>query len=258
MRKTCKWALKFSNALPGDVLMAQDQRYYSAFHSDTHLPLLHLYTWQRPSLSIGRYQTLSSELQKRAETLKIPMVRRPTGGQGILHTQDLTWSLVAPVQQQSLIENYRHWAQLHLKALEALGVQAHFGESAQAYKHQSSCFQILNAGDVYVEYQGQKKKLLGAAQMRRRGALLQQQLIYLTLPEQELRNVFGKIPEMMALNDFELPDAQALSQSVFTPMIRKLMPENIRAQQFIENLIQVYCTYFESEPQILEGEPILD
>ena len=60
-------------------------------------PTLRLYTWDRPTVSLGRNQRdnwLDRELCAR---LGVDVVRRPTGGRALLHMDDeITYTVVLP------------------------------------------------------------------------------------------------------------------------------------------------------------------
>jgi lipoate-protein ligase A len=55
------------------------------------LPFLRFYFWDPATLSLGRFQNLQTGLTDLARSL--PLVRRPTGGGGIWHADELTYSL---------------------------------------------------------------------------------------------------------------------------------------------------------------------
>jgi lipoyl(octanoyl) transferase len=61
-------------------------------------PTLRLYRWKRPAITVGRFQNIERTLNvQECEAAHVPIVRRITGGRGILHGTDLTISLAAPV-----------------------------------------------------------------------------------------------------------------------------------------------------------------
>lgn len=237
--------------------MALDRDYYARFDPQSDLPRLHIYTWQGPCLSLGRYQELPPPLEERARQQGVDRVKRPTGGQGILHLQDLTWSVTAPLSgTRSVLESYRILAALHIEALQALGVHSQMGESARPYRHHSSCFEVLNAGDISVLQGAQKRKLIGAAQLRRRGAYLQQQMIYLRHPGTLLERLFGQAPDFVALEDClstrEMNGARRGEE--FSPAIETALKElnfHPLAPPLARALIWVYSRYWDSAPELV-------
>ena len=57
-------------------------------------PALRLYRWTPPALSLGRFQPDDDVDLDACERFGVEVVRRPTGGQGLLHGADLTYSVV--------------------------------------------------------------------------------------------------------------------------------------------------------------------
>lgn len=69
--------------------MAADQ----AWLEQSALPVLRVYRWERPTVTIGYAQSLP----KLADALPgWPVVRRWTGGGGVLHENDFTYSVIVP------------------------------------------------------------------------------------------------------------------------------------------------------------------
>ena len=139
---------------------------------DTGEAVLSVYSWERPTLSLGLNQTAAGkydldEVRERG----IDLVRRPTGGRALLHWHEVTYSVTAPVPDDSLGESYRRINRLLLDGLSRLGVRA--AESAAGAPTPSPgelpCFAAPTEGELVVD----GAKLVGSAQFREDGALLQ-------------------------------------------------------------------------------------
>lgn len=108
------------------------------------------------------------------------VVRRPTGGRAVLHGNDLTFSLVVSSAElgSPVRESYRRVAQCAARALASLGVKAEFCRNttvARAVRSIGNCFDLTLDYELSVE----GAKVLGSAQVRRSGAVLQQtSLVY--------------------------------------------------------------------------------
>ena len=134
------------------------------------------YTWTRPTLSLGRHQTArgvySPEL---AAAHGIDVVRRPTGGRAVLHARELTYSVTAPVDAlgASLRASYEQINALLANALAALGVAtAGAAPAGRARRPDGApCFDAPAAGELVAGERA--RKLVGSAQWREAGALLQ-------------------------------------------------------------------------------------
>lgn len=183
--------------LSGQENMLRDQHYYSQFDPEQSRPKLRFYTWSEPTLSIGRFQKLEPTLEAQLHQLNIPVVRRPTGGAGILHAGDLTFSLVLParVMPGSILQTHEWITDTLQKGLNNLGLDCKRSQpapSAQTAHRQANCFEDLSPADLSVTYAGDLRKLIGTAQVRRRQAILVQGMFYLQTPTLLLQQVFGE------------------------------------------------------------------
>jgi lipoate-protein ligase A len=101
-------------------------------------------------------------------------VRRPTGGKAILHTDELTYAVIAPTSDPrlagSVLESYQRLSKALLRALDLLGIPATADEKAPGNSnHHSSnpvCFEIPS--NYEITFQG--RKLIGSAQLVARTA----------------------------------------------------------------------------------------
>lgn len=132
-----------------------------------------VYSWERPTLSFGRNQTASGKYDLAAiESQGLDVVRRPTGGRALLHNREVTYSVTAPISTgESLNESYDRINGLLLEGLFSLGVQARVaGATAPALPPaEIPCFAEPSKGELVSE----GRKLVGSAQVREQGALLQ-------------------------------------------------------------------------------------
>jgi len=164
--------------------MQRDRLLYQNFEALPAEGVLRFFQWSEATVSLGRFQN-APELEAQAQALKCPTVRRPTGGQAILHGQDLCWSIVSSSQGflgKNLLESYHLIAQAVIAALQRLEINAVFPSTEDPYRRQVSCFGSLTPADL--EIQG--KKLVGSAQMRNRRAFLQQSSLPLIAPDPSL------------------------------------------------------------------------
>ena len=91
-----RWTVVFDPPRDGAANMAVDHAL--AETADPDAGWLRLYRWTRPTLSLGRNEPAAGFYDfERAGRLGIDVVRRPTGGRGVLHDAELTYAVVAPV-----------------------------------------------------------------------------------------------------------------------------------------------------------------
>jgi lipoyl(octanoyl) transferase len=170
------WRLLITGYADGMTNMAIDEAIMRAVTEGLALPTLRFYAWNPPCISIGYSQSLASEIDlERCRRDGIDWVRRPTGGRAILHTDELTYSVVLPQDDPrafgGVVESYRHLSRGLVAGLEQLKVNV-VQASYQDKKDQPAsavCFDIPSHYEVTVD----GRKLVGSAQTRRRNVVLQ-------------------------------------------------------------------------------------
>ena len=157
--------------------MAIDAAIADAFGAGLVPPTFRIYSWSRPSFSIGRFQKLDPNLDAQLRQRDIPIVRRITGGRGVLHDQELTYSMVADTRDERFSGGLRGTfgaiASGLLAGLETLGVAAEASRSRVADRtrpHGPFCFDQIAGDEITVG----GKKLIGSAQRRWPGHFIQQ------------------------------------------------------------------------------------
>lgn len=144
-------------------------------------PVVRFYTWNPPTLSIGYFQRLSKEIDiAKVKEKGYGLVRRQTGGRGVLHDKELTYSVIVPEAHpdmpQTVTEAYRVISGGLLEGFKLLGFDAHFAvprskEERERLKQPRSsvCFDAPSWYELVVE----GKKIAGSAQTRQKGVILQ-------------------------------------------------------------------------------------
>lgn len=157
--------------------MALDEALLYSVGDQGQIPTLRLYGWEPPCISLGYAQPSSDIDLSLIQKNNWDLVRRPSGGRAILHTNEITYSVVAPNNEERLaggiIESYRRLSYALLEALRLLGVDAqadHVYEIPEgADKKGPICFEVPSNYEITF----QDKKLLGSAQVRRKEGILQ-------------------------------------------------------------------------------------
>lgn len=138
-------------------------------------PVLRIYRWAGPTLSVGAHQRLSDELLAGCRSRGVEVVRRPTGGSAVLHGKDLTYAVVAPHGGLGVLATYREVAGALIDGLARLGIDARVGTrrdraaGGQPAPVAVACFATTLGADLQVG----DSKICGSAQVRRRGWFLQ-------------------------------------------------------------------------------------
>jgi lipoate-protein ligase A len=167
-----RWRTLISPAGPAALNMALDHALLERA-ARTGEATFRVYGWETPTLSLGRNQVARDLYSaERAAELGVRIVRRPTGGRALLHWREVTYSVAAPaVPAGGLRESYARINRLLLDGLRRLGVHAEFARPAgrAPLPGDAPCFEIPVEGELVLG----GRKLVGSAQWRDRGALLQ-------------------------------------------------------------------------------------
>ena len=165
------WLLLDSGALDGAEQMALDSGLMDRARQ-TGETVLRVYRWSRPTLSFGRHETVAGHFDRaRLAAAGVDAVRRPTGGRVLFHSREVTYSVTAPVaDDEPLRVSYARINALLVTALSALGARVEPAEKSLARRPGGApCFAEPAAGELVFD----GRKLVGSAQLRDRGALLQ-------------------------------------------------------------------------------------
>ena len=169
------WRLLRSALADGATNMAVDEAILRAVAAELVPPTLRLYAWEPACLSLGRAQPLADVDLQALRTAGFGLVRRPTGGQAILHADELTYSVVAPQGESrvagGIVESYRRLSAGLVHGLRRLGVVDLVANQRVGNRHPEGpiCFEVPSDYEITVG----GRKLVGSAQMRAQGVVLQ-------------------------------------------------------------------------------------
>jgi lipoate-protein ligase A len=163
--------------------MAVDEAILEAVGCSESLPTLRLYAWEPACLSLGYAQPFTDVGIPRLQARGWEVVRRPTGGRAVLHTDELTYSVIAPLDEPrvsgTVLESYHRLAQALVEALNLLSMRVEVKENSIASHGTSTnpvCFEVPSTYEITVG----GKKLVGSAQARRKEGVLQHGSLPLT------------------------------------------------------------------------------
>ncbi|HDE8372162.1 biotin/lipoate A/B protein ligase family protein [Staphylococcus aureus] len=161
-------------------------------------PVIRFYTWNPATLSIGYFQRLQKEIDiDKVKEKGFGLVRRQTGGRGVLHDKELTYSVIVPESHPNMpstvTEAYRVISQGLLEGFKNLGFDTYFAvpktpEGRQKLKQPRSsvCFDAPSWYELVVE----GRKIAGSAQTRQKGVILQHGSILQDIDIDELFDMF--------------------------------------------------------------------
>ena len=177
MTKTTEtWRLLVDEPASGAWNMAVDEVLLDAVAAGRSQPTLRCYGWTPACLSLGYFQSFEIVDVEGCRARGVDIVRRPTGGRAILHDRELTYSVALPASvlghEAGIVPSY-HRLSLALQAgLVFLGVPATLAPVAAGPAVDDRgpiCFDRPSAHEILLG----GRKLVGSAQVRRAGALLQ-------------------------------------------------------------------------------------
>lgn len=168
-----QWRLLYDQPLPGARNMAVDEALLRAVGRGDSPPVLRFYAWEPWCLSLGYGQPDIDVDWDSLHAQGWQAVRRPTGGRAILHADELTYSLILPgdhpLAAGNVVESYRRLSEALLAGLHQLGVQPQALPMVEAHHNGPVCFETPS----HYEITAGGRKLVGSAQLRRAGAVLQ-------------------------------------------------------------------------------------
>lgn len=193
-RATERWRYLDSGPRSGAENMAVDEALLESHIAGECPPTLRVYTWRPPAVSLGHFQRAESSVDlETCRRLGVDIVRRPTGGRAILHTEnEVTFSLVVSTERlgvSGVMESYRRIAGGILIGLQSLGLDARLVERSSpsgASAQDPACFAVKARCDLVVG----SAKLVGSAQVQRQNFLLQQNSLPLTIRLSDWSQVF--------------------------------------------------------------------
>ncbi|MFQ5416283.1 MAG: biotin/lipoate A/B protein ligase family protein [Myxococcota bacterium] len=184
------WRLILDGEAPGPWNMGVDEALLaSAIRSGR--PTLRLYRWSGPWLSLGYAQALDSALVAACAGAGVGVVRRCTGGRAVLHGRDLTYAIAAPeaLLPPGLRATYARIGAALRSALASLGISARSSPVLPPAPgpERFDCFAQLAGDEVCVG----GRKLIGSAQRREGGGVLQHGSLRLAPDPPELSAIVG-------------------------------------------------------------------
>jgi lipoyl(octanoyl) transferase len=238
------WRLIEDEAAPGAWNMAVDDALLEAARRNETAPTLRLYAWSRPTLSLGRHQDPCDGIDHDyRKTAGVDLVRRPTGGRAVLHDREVTYSIILPAalgRGVGVGDVYCTLSRALLAGLEEVfgircsvsGVRTDSSGTPDTQNRMSmpaNCFATAAGGDGVLP----AGKLVGSAQARRAGAVLQHGSVLLEVREELWSGVFGaaglEVPLAALIQPLPAPESvrAALRRGLERGVGARLLPDQL-------------------------------
>ena len=154
-------------------------------------PIFRLYGWSPACVSLGRNQNDVFLDKEFLNSRNIDIVRRLTGGRALLHDKELTYCYICPVLNlangESVVNSYKEISQFLINGFKVLGIKLEFGQKRPNAKH-DYCMAVSTGADLCYK----DKKLIGSAQFRKEGYILQHGSILLDYDEDLIKKLFDE------------------------------------------------------------------
>lgn len=231
------WRLLNSGYQKASDNMALDEAILAAYSRGEVPPTLRFYGWQPEAVSLGYFQRAAKEIDLAAcKAAGIDVVRRLTGGRAVLHAEELTYSIIVgenyPQMPQTITASYRYLSKGLLLGLAKLGLDAEMTKPQSAYAARTehlvsaACFDSPSHYELTLG----RRKLIGSAQVRKKGVILQHGSILLEFSPKKLTGILNltdeaKIKTEVMLRERVIDLRTALGRSVSWEEVRKSMTE---------------------------------
>jgi lipoate-protein ligase A len=183
-------ALIIDAPAPGEENMRRDLALLDACARGATAGAVRLYGFDPACLSLGRMQSIDDVDLDACARDGVDVVRRPSGGRAVLHDQEVTYSVVCRSTDPSfggrVLESCSRIHEAVAAGLETLGVRttpralpANLRRDAREGAAVADCFARPAAHELLDD---RGRKLVGSAQARRAGALLQHGSVLLEPP----------------------------------------------------------------------------
>lgn len=164
--------------MSGAMNMALDEALLYSVESGASPPVLRFYRWQPATMTLGYAQSTEADINMDVcRKAGIDVVRRSTGGRAVLHDEEVTYSVIAPLNSgafgNTVLDCYRVISEVLQKSLVQLGLSAELvpGKSKGGQKNiaKAVCFSAPSQYELVIE----GCKVAGSAQKRHGQAFLQ-------------------------------------------------------------------------------------
>lgn len=219
------WNYLDTGANTGHFNMMLDETIAGNVASGKSPSVLRFYRWKPYCISLGKYQKMDEIDTEKCRQAGMDVVYRPTGGRAILHAEELTYSVIFKDEIAGNIEEtYHRISQALVMGMVRMGIPAEMApvqaDFRTLYKQPSSAACFSSSAKYEIQVRG--KKLVGSAQRRFAGAVLQHGSIligpyhrrlteFLKLPDEEKKKMASILEDKtIEIEQIRLVDAEEL------------------------------------------------
>lgn len=161
-----------------------------AIQTEATEPVFRLYGWSPACVSLGRNQKDDFLDYEELNSLGLDVVRRLTGGRALLHDNEITYSVICPASYLphggNVAGSYKDICQILINKFAEIGIELTLGAEKGVHTKFDYCMLVSTGADLC--WNG--KKLIGSAQFRKEGYILQHGSILYDFNKDLLEKIF--------------------------------------------------------------------
>ncbi len=206
------------------------------------MPLLRIYYWDPPAVSLGYGQNLIEYNKNIFDILNIDIVYRPTGGRAVLHKNEITYSVIIPENSEyfkcGIHELYRIISKAILEGLKTVDkgfkIERNIKEENK-YTNNVNCYDSIARFEIKLN----GKKIVGSAQRRLKRGILQHGSILLENNQHLLKYLLVDKKD----NPERIVEKFHAVKNVFDEGIDKKSIEKALINGFKNSIVKDFCDY---------------
>ncbi len=188
-----KWRILTNGKMSASENMAIDEAIMNGLESGISEPTIRFYDWNPPTVSFGFHQDIEKEADlERINAKGFGLIRRPTGGRLVLHKNEITYAVIAPLSDHlagSIIDVYAEISLALAEGLRMMGINVQFEKGSLTSQEQREVSNPCFSSSSKYELTYQRKKIVGSAQLRRNNVFLQHGSILLEKNQEEVADL---------------------------------------------------------------------
>lgn len=239
------WRFINSGKMKPHENMAMDEALLFGIINRNLSPVFRVYDWEPPTVSFGYHQKINEHiLPDKIKEFGFGMVRRPTGGRAVLHYDEVTYAVIAPIAgvfAGTILDSYKKIGEVLLASLKEVGIEATMKDSMPSEREQKTwvnpCF--TSASKYEINYKG--SKIIGSAQIRKGNALLQHGSILLNRNQELMAEL---IPTTSEKEKSTIRKILAKKTTSINQLSSKSVSFNFFAQILKKNFENKFCILF--------------
>ncbi len=239
-----KWRIIIHKKKSAAENMAIDEAIMNGISHKTSIPTIRFYDWTFPTASCGYNQIAEEEVDFNILKEKgYEFVRRPTGGRLVLHKNEITYSVISPLNERlegNVLDTYSEISKALANGLKRMGVPVEFEKGTLNPMEQRQANNPCFTSSSRYELNCLKKKIVGSAQVRSKNVLLQHGSILLNDNQSEIAFLLPNIEENRRIKLAKFLERKTIS-------INKVTKKNYSYEQAVKFLVSGFIESWKND-----------